>query len=81
MERGNPKRIRSKRTAGQAVIEYMLMILVALSVAGLLGFGFRKIFFKVWMQMACEVTAPCPHCAAPAPIKAVANRMAAKSCR
>ena len=72
---------RGKRKSGQAVIEYMLMILIALSIAGALGFGFRKLFFKIWLPMACEVTAPCPHCAAPSELKAVANKISSGACK
>lgn len=67
--------------SGQAIVEYLLMVMVALSVAATLAFGFRKAFFRMWMQMACEITAPCPHCQAPPEIRGSANKVAPGTCR
>ena len=81
MKRGNPPNFRRNRRKGQAVVEYMAMILVALAIAGALGFGFRSLFLKVWMVMACEITAPCPGCAAPPELKAIANKISKGACK
>lgn len=75
------KRLIRDSQAGQAVIEYILMIVVALSILSVLAFGFRKVLFRVWMQMACSITAPCPHCSPPQELKNIANRIAPGSCR
>jgi len=47
---------------GQALIEYVLMIFVVISVVGILGYGFREILLSVWQLMSCDITAACPSC-------------------
>lgn len=71
--------LHSKR--GQAVIEYVLMVLVAMSMVFAFNYGLRNVALKLWMQMTCEVTAPCPHCPTPESVKNAANRLASGSCR
>ena len=78
MTRAFSSKIKGKK--GQAVLEYILMALVVLSIASALAFGLRRIAFKVWFQMACRITAPCPHCQPLPDIKAVANKAVNGSC-
>jgi hypothetical protein len=47
---------------GQAVVEYILMVLLAISAVSIIGIGFRRTLFSVWGKMAKEVTAACPGC-------------------
>ena len=47
---------------GQAVVEYILMILMAVSVVTIIGVGFRKTLFKLWTLFAQEISAGCPGC-------------------
>jgi Flp pilus assembly pilin Flp len=47
---------------GQAVVEYILMISMALSVVTIIGVGFRKSLFKLWTLFAQEISAACPGC-------------------
>jgi hypothetical protein len=67
--------------SGQAVIEYILMVMVALTIVSALSYGMKRVLLHVWMQMACEITAPCPHCQKPPELKATANQVAPGSCR
>jgi Flp pilus assembly pilin Flp len=47
---------------GQAVVEYILMLVLALSVVTVIGLGFRKTLFKLWTLFAQEISAACPGC-------------------
>jgi len=52
----------AKDEEGQAFVEYMLMILVALGIVTAIAQGFRGSIMKFWRQMAKEVSAACPTC-------------------
>ena len=54
----------SRDEEGQAVVEYILMILMAVSVVTIIGVGFRKTLFKLWTLFAREISAGCPGCPA-----------------
>lgn len=56
-------RVQKPSDRGQALVEYLLMILLALSVVGILGFSFRKSIRRLWIFYIREVSAPCPGCA------------------
>jgi len=53
------------RESGQALVEFMLTLLLAISVVTALSFGFRKSLRKFWYTLAREISAPCPKCPPP----------------
>jgi|GEM_PF-3193300 len=50
---------------GQAIIEYVLLLSIILSMAGILIGGVRSSRDKLWKKMICEVSAACPDCHSP----------------
>ncbi len=62
---------------GQAIVEYLLMIVVALALLSVIGIAFRKIVAHLWQQMTCEVSAACYNCP---PEDQIRNKIAG-SCR
>lgn len=63
---------------GQALVEYVLMLAVALSVVGIVGYGFRRIVLHAWQAVTCDVAAACPRCPVDEEIK---NRIANGACK
>lgn len=51
--------------SGQAVLEYILMMGVAVSLLGLIATTFRRTVASVWKVWSAEIAAPCPKCAPP----------------
>jgi hypothetical protein len=51
-----------RNDSGQAILEYVLMVALAVGVVTLIGVGFRKTVFKVWKGMSRDVAAACPGC-------------------
>ncbi|MEK6706873.1 MAG: hypothetical protein AABZ06_13905 [Bdellovibrionota bacterium] len=49
---------------GQAVVEYILTILLVIAVFTTLHLGFKKWLFSAWVPITREVTAACPGCPA-----------------
>lgn len=47
---------------GQAVIEYLLMLVVTVGIVTIIGMGFRKSLFKIWTGFSKEISAACPGC-------------------
>jgi Flp pilus assembly pilin Flp len=47
---------------GQAVVEYVLLLVAVVSVIGVLKTGIRKITAMFWLFMARRIAAPCPAC-------------------
>jgi Flp pilus assembly pilin Flp len=47
---------------GQAVVEYILMLIMAVSLVALIAKGFRTTLFKLWTLFAQEISAGCPGC-------------------
>jgi hypothetical protein len=47
---------------GQAVLEYILMLLVALGVVTTISIGFKQSLFSIWGLFSREISAPCPAC-------------------
>ena len=45
---------------GQAIVEYILMLLLAVSVVTILGFGFRKSVMTLWVSVTRDIAAACP---------------------
>ena len=52
----------SYNQSGQAVIEYVLMLLMALSIVSIIGIGFRKSLYRIWQSFAQDISAACPGC-------------------
>lgn len=50
--------------AGQAVLEYVLMLSLAVGVVVIIAVGFRRSIFHVWKGFARDVAAACPACPA-----------------
>ncbi|MBU6154368.1 MAG: hypothetical protein KGP28_08725 [Bdellovibrionales bacterium] len=51
--------------SGQAILEYVMVLLVILSIGFALQSGIQVSRDKFWKRIICHVTAPCPGCAAP----------------
>jgi uncharacterized protein (UPF0333 family) len=54
---------------GQAVLEYLLMISVAITMVIVINTGFRRIVNFIWQQVSCEVAAACPDCPPPPDVR------------
>lgn len=50
---------------GQAVLEYILMLSIAVLVIGSFATGLRKVLVQIWERMAQDIAAPCPGCPPP----------------
>jgi hypothetical protein len=57
----DPKRLGEQ---GQAILEYVLLLSIILTMAGLLMASVRSNRDKLWKRMLCEVSAACPDCRA-----------------
>ncbi len=51
-----------KDDRGQAILEYVLMVALAVGVVTMIGVGFRKTVFKLWKGFSRDVAAACPGC-------------------
>ena len=51
--------------SGQAVVEYVLMVMLALSVVSVIGITFRKTVIRMWEMISKDVAAACPGCPPP----------------
>ena len=67
--------------SGQAVVEYILMLLVALSMATALMVSLKRIRSTFMMQVVCEVAAPCPTCAPAEEVREAARRRSPQACK
>jgi uncharacterized membrane protein len=47
---------------GQALVEYVLMLAVSLSIVAAIGYGFKKGLVKLWSIFHKEISSPCPAC-------------------
>jgi hypothetical protein len=67
MENGPPSKQRAllRNSEGQAVLEYVLMLLMAIGVVTSISLGFKKSLFKIWEIFAQEISAACPRDCAP----------------
>lgn len=54
--------MKASGQGGQAVVEYILMLLLVFTVVATIAIGFRKSIFKVWVTLTREVAAACPSC-------------------
>ncbi len=48
--------------AGQAILEYILILGIAVSLAVTLHSAVRKNVNRFWLELSCEIAAPCPTC-------------------
>ena len=48
--------------SGQAIVEYILTVLIAISVVTVISAGFKGTVIRLWQGMAREIAAPCPSC-------------------
>ena len=48
--------------AGQAIIEYVLLLSMIISMTSLMIAGVRSNRDKMWKRILCEVSAACPDC-------------------
>ncbi len=46
----------------QAVVEYILGVVLVLSLFSILALGFRRILMSLWISFAKAIVAPCPGC-------------------
>ncbi len=54
---------------GQALIEYVLLIAITISLVTLMATGLRNSVFKLWTFYTKAIAAPCPGCPAPPEIR------------
>lgn len=57
-------KLSSGSNSGQAIIEYVLLLVILMSITGLFIAGVRTSRDKMWKQMICDVSAACPNCPA-----------------
>ena len=48
--------------SGQAIIEFMLLLLVLVGIVGSLKMALKKVTAKLWSLFAKRIAAPCPAC-------------------
>jgi Flp pilus assembly pilin Flp len=53
--------------SGQAVVEYILAVSMAVAVVAVIATRFRKSIFGLWGVMTREISAACPDCSDPNP--------------
>jgi Flp pilus assembly pilin Flp len=53
---------KSLGTRGQAMVEYILMTLVALALVALIGTSLRQTVIKLWEFYIQQISAACPGC-------------------
>ena len=56
--------------AGQAILEYVLLLSIILSMTGIMLASVRSNRDKMWKLFICEVSAACPECKSTASAKA-----------
>ena len=56
--------------SGQAIVEYILLLSIIMSMTGLMIAGVRSNRDKMWKRVLCEVSAACPDCKSTASAKA-----------
>ncbi len=71
---------RQKQQSGQAILEYVLLLVIILGMGGIIVKGGVQVARdKLWKQILCDVSRACPKCKAPDSInKALPN--AKKKC-
>jgi hypothetical protein len=51
-----------QQQSGQAVVEYILMLLVAMGLMAVISRGMKKTLGIFWKGLSSEIAAPCPGC-------------------
>lgn len=51
-----------QQQSGQAVVEYILMLLVAMGLMAVISRGMKKTLQVFWKGLSSEIAAPCPGC-------------------
>jgi Flp pilus assembly pilin Flp len=62
-QKTGPKLLGSE--SGQAILEYVLMLMVAISVVAILSSGLKTSLLSLWEFMARQIAAACPGCPPP----------------
>ncbi len=60
---------KRRSESGQALIEYVLLIAITLSLVTIMATGLRKAVYSVWGFYTKAIAAPCPGCPAPPEVK------------
>jgi Flp pilus assembly pilin Flp len=50
--------------SGQAIVEYILTLSIAVGIVTIIAKGFRKALFDLWEEMTKQIAAACPGCPA-----------------
>ena len=50
------------RESGQALVEYVLLLVILLSMGGIIIVGIQSARDNMWKRLLCEVSAACPDC-------------------
>lgn len=58
-----------RRRGGQAVVEYVLMLLLAISIVAAINSSLSGSIRRLWATIVQDVSAPCPKCPVPNPIR------------
>ncbi|NDG85432.1 MAG: hypothetical protein EBX52_10420 [Proteobacteria bacterium] len=53
---------KKRNDSGQAILEYMIVLLIIVSISGVIQFGVSKSRNKLWKWMICQISAACPGC-------------------
>ena len=51
-------------SSGQVILEYVLMLALAVTLVVVFARGMRNSIYKLWKTIAREVAGPCPGCGA-----------------
>ena len=51
--------------SGQTLVEFMLTLMVAVSMVVIISLGFKRSLRTFWIKLAREISAPCPKCEPP----------------
>jgi len=60
---------KSLGEAGQALIEYVLLIAITISLVTIMATGLRRTVFSLWGFYTKAIAAPCPGCPPPSEVK------------
>ena len=60
----NPNRQR-----GQALVEYIMAVILCIGVASMINGSIKKGIAKIWVSMAADIAPGCPGCTPPEQIK------------
>lgn len=62
-------RTRNSNEAGQALIEYVLLIAITITLVTIMATSLRKSVFTLWSFYYRAISAPCPGCPPPSGVK------------